>query len=401
MATVATRPDSWIRRTFHRSERVGTTRPDLALLLGEFGSGGVERVGCLLMNGFSERGMSTEVLTVHTDGANAGLLSPSIGIRALGGAAHSRGNRGLALLRSIPAIAAYLGRVRPRVFVSPGNHTHVAAAIAHRLAGGDSQLVLKITNPLLKGEHGLVARIIRRSFYRWAFRRAAAVLVLSPHGYRQAAEIDGSALDKIVVVHNPYVAKRAPPSAPPPEASPPMILAVGRLTPQKNHALLLRALARIADRPWRLVLLGEGPLEGQLRALAASLGIADRIEFAGFVADPTPYYDEAHLMALSSQWEDLPAVVVEALAIGLPVVATACSDAVVTVMTAAEVGSLVRPCDDRALAEAVAAVIDQPWCRVPFAGAALYDIDAGVDDHLRALRPLLGPAGASQRPMMA
>src|SRR3546814_9166755 len=87
----------------------------------------------------------------------------------------------------------------------------------------------------------------------------------------------------------------------------PLILSVGRLSRQKDYPTLLRAAAMLVHRPWRLRICGIGPDRKALLALAERLGIADRVEFSGFVADMAPHYSEATVMALSSQWEDLPA----------------------------------------------------------------------------------------------
>jgi glycosyltransferase involved in cell wall biosynthesis len=169
----------------------------------------------------------------------------------------------------------------------------------------------------------------------------------------------------------------------------PNILAVGRLSEQKNLLLLLRAAASLRDLPWRLVILGTGPDEQQLKSLAAELGIADRTVFAGYVGDPTPYLQRARVLALPSRWEDLPAVVLEAMACGCPVVATACADSLVAVMTEANYGRLVPPGDEAAFAAALAAMLtDPPERRRPEVVGA-YSIANGVADHLQAIRPWL------------
>src|SRR3546814_16357222 len=106
----------------------------------------------------------------------------------------------------------------------------------------------------------------------------------------------------------------------------PLILSVGRLSRQKDYPTLLRAAAMLVHRPWRLRICGIGPDRKALLALAERLGIADRVEFSGFVADMAPPYSEATVMALSSRWEDLTATLIEAMARGCPVVFTASSE---------------------------------------------------------------------------
>jgi len=368
----------------------------VAILFGRFGTGGVERVGCLLQNGFAERGLHTEVLVANRSGQLADQFGKKARVVELASSLRFAG-RSLSLLLSLPRLVRHLRRTRPRILLSPGNHTNLVAALAHRLGGGDTRLVLKITNPILSARHGAARRWIRRRCYDWAFGRAAQVLVLSRHAERQIGHGWPAAASKVRFVHNPYVdlpaANEADPAPPVSRTSAPLILSVGRLTAQKNHALLLRALARVAHLPWRLMLLGEGPLEARLRALAEELHVAGRVEFAGFVANPAPFYGEAHVLALSSDWEDLPAVVLEALAAGVPVVATACSGGLVDVMRAARNGRLTQPGDVDAFADALQQLLAEPFARKPFLGAHDYSVENGIDDHLAALQPLLASPG--------
>ena len=106
---------------------------------------------------------------------------------------------------------------------------------------------------------------------------------------------------------------------------PPRYIAVGRLARQKNFPLLLRAFARLNSPAARLTILGEGAERAKLERLAVQLGIADQLSLPGHVSDPMPHYAAASVFVLSSDYEGVPAVVIEALAAGLPLVATRCS----------------------------------------------------------------------------
>jgi glycosyltransferase involved in cell wall biosynthesis len=99
---------------------------------------------------------------------------------------------------------------------------------------------------------------------------------------------------------------------------------IGRLSPEKGQALLLRAVAGLRREfpQLHLTFAGTGPLESELRALAAELGIADAVTFTGYVADIKKIYDETDLVVQSSFTEGLPNVIVEAAYVGLPIVAT-------------------------------------------------------------------------------
>jgi glycosyltransferase involved in cell wall biosynthesis len=105
-----------------------------------------------------------------------------------------------------------------------------------------------------------------------------------------------------------------------------VILGVGRLSPDKNFGLLMRAFQSIAEQNAnaRLILLGQGPQATDLKELARLLGIEDRVSMPGFVSNPYPFMANASVLALPSNNEGLPLVVIEALACGTPVVATDC-----------------------------------------------------------------------------
>jgi glycosyltransferase involved in cell wall biosynthesis len=138
------------------------------------------------------------------------------------------------------------------------------------------------------------------------------------------------------------------------------ILTVGSLKDQQNHPLLLRAVAAV-DRPnARLMLLGQGANEAALRMLAVDLGIADRVVFAGFHADPSPFYATANLFSLASDYEGLPTVLIEALSFGLPVVSTDCPSGPTEILQGGRFGRLVPVGDAPALARAMEAAVNAP-----------------------------------------
>lgn len=195
-----------------------------------------------------------------------------------------------------------------------------------------------------------------------------------------AAVSDGSATDtarlarippdRVTVLHNP-IPQRPMPG---PEARamadalwacPPRrrILTVGSLKDQKNHPLLLRSFATMSCPDARLMLLGQGTNEAALRRLASDLGIADRVIFAGFHADPSPFYATADLFVLSSDYEGLPTVLMEALSFGLPVVSTDCPSGPAEILEGGRFGCLVpvgdAPALARAMEDALAAPVDR------------------------------------------
>lgn len=139
---------------------------------------------------------------------------------------------------------------------------------------------------------------------------------------------------------------------------------VAALRPEKNLGRLLRAFAHLvadrpaAARPLRLVIAGDGPERPGLEAIASSLGIASAVSFTGYIADTAALYAGFDLFALSSDTEQMPIAVLEAMAAGLPVAATAVGD--ITAMLAPENLPYVVPLDDAALAGAMTRLLDTP-----------------------------------------
>lgn len=166
-----------------------------------------------------------------------------------------------------------------------------------------------------------------KATYPWADFIAA----VSTGSAKDTAVLARLPLDRVKVLYNPIPQRPWPSEQALTEAdqrwnSPKggRILTVGSLNDAKNYPLLLQAFARLAQPHTRLMFLGQGDNEKMLRTLAYELGISDRVIFAGFHADPSPYYASADLFTLSSDYEGLPTVLIEALSFGLPVVSTDC-----------------------------------------------------------------------------
>jgi glycosyltransferase involved in cell wall biosynthesis len=141
--------------------------------------------------------------------------------------------------------------------------------------------------------------------------------------------------------------------------SPPVLLAVGRFTGQKDLPTLLRAFARVRRmRPVRLLLLGEGEERTKLEALVRELGVAADVALPGFVLNPFPYMARAAVLVLSSLHEGLAMVVIEALACGCPVVSTDCPSGPAEILEGGRYGALVPVGDVEAMAKAIHAALD-------------------------------------------
>ena len=150
---------------------------------------------------------------------------------------------------------------------------------------------------------------------------SSKIIAVSEFDRRLALEHRIVPADRIVTVHNGM------PDIPPsllanPGRTPPRLIMVARLGAQKDHSTLLHALAGLRDHAWEMDLVGEGPLTGEVKALAARLGIENRVQFLGQRMDVDRLLAGAQASVLATNWEGFPLSILESMRAGLPVVAS-------------------------------------------------------------------------------
>jgi GalNAc-alpha-(1->4)-GalNAc-alpha-(1->3)-diNAcBac-PP-undecaprenol alpha-1,4-N-acetyl-D-galactosaminyltransferase len=203
---------------------------------------------------------------------------------------------------------------------------------------------------------GRVWRVLRRLVYP----RAAAVVVQT-HAVASWARRIAPRVD-VRVIPNPVAVERRGPT-PGPRAR--RIVSVGRLVHQKGFDILIDAFALIASRyhGWELMIVGEGPLSDELRRRAMAAGIADRLTLAGVRTDVHDIVAESEIFVLASRFEGFPNMLLEAMALGCAVVATACPSGPEDIVDSEVNGILVPVEDPNALASALSRLIDSPGAR--------------------------------------
>jgi glycosyltransferase involved in cell wall biosynthesis len=207
----------------------------------------------------------------------------------------------------------------------------------------------------------MLPRLVGR-FYPWA----DGIVAVSQGAADDLARTARLPKDRIQVVHNPIVTPELREMAaarldhPWFEAgAPPVLLAVGRLAPQKDFGTLIRAFERVRrSRPARLMILGDGPERDALEALAAEVGLESAVDLPGRIVNPFPYMVRADAFVLSSRWEGLPSVLIEALFCGVPVVATDCPSGPREILAGGKHGLLVPVGDVEALARGIESALD-------------------------------------------
>jgi glycosyltransferase involved in cell wall biosynthesis len=283
------------------------------------------------------------------------------------------------------AARAGLGPRPPRWIAREGNNTDVVI---------DDE----VKNPLGRS---LVKGLVRR-----CYRTADCVLANSHEMARGLERNLGVPHDRLRVIHNPIDIDRIQQMTAEPLAGAPQrryVVTAGRLEHQKAHDLLLEAFAASpACRDMELVILGKGTLEGTLKAQAAALGIADRVHFPGFVANPWAYFARAALFVLPSRWEGFPTVVAEALACGVPALVTDCDFGPSEIVEHGHSGWVVPTGDLGAFRSAMEMMLSQPEMAASFAARGRRRVaDFGVGAMVEAYTALFLEQAMEHRAVLA
>lgn len=248
------------------------------------------------------------------------------------------------------------------------HHRHVRLVHAHMYAGGAAGALALVGSglPLVRTEHseaswrGRWATLVGRL----AYRRTAHIIAVSAPIRQRLVERDGVPAERVTVIPcaMPQDCPRQPsPALPETLGGRPLVGVVARLQPEKGVDVLLRAASRIVDRrpECTLVVMGDGPLRAMLEAQAARLGLAGHVHFLGFRPDVPALLPLLEVLVVPSLSEGAPLVVLEAMAAGVPVVASA-TGGIPDQIRHEEDGLLVPPGDDAALAAAVLCLLEDP-----------------------------------------
>jgi glycosyltransferase involved in cell wall biosynthesis len=237
-----------------------------------------------------------------------------------------------------------------------------------------------------------------RHFYPWA----NGVVVVSEGVRDDMVRLTGIPRQHVTVIYNPsVVAAEVQEKAKEPldhpwlePGQPPVLVAVGRLQQQKDYPMLLQAFAQVRrSQPARLLILGEGKERPMLEALIKELKLEDDVGLPGFVMNPYAYMDRASLFVLSSRWEGLPTVLIEALCCGTRAVSTDCPSGPREILRRGKYGTLTPVGDAAAFAHAITAALEKPLATPPPESWQPYDLGVIVHHYLDLL---LGRLPASQ-----
>lgn len=360
-----------------------------------FEPGGVERVALNLARSWQQAGHEVIVLLGRDEGLDR-AVAPEL--RYERRATRLRTGR-YETLWMIWCLLAYLRGNRADVIFCAGNTYAIVCATARLMFGSHCPpIIAKVSNDLVRSDK---SRLGRRAYHLWLaiqgllFDRFVAMagpareeilryMEVSPH---RVAIVPDPALTR-ERLHRLLAIPRS--SSRRPDVR---FVAVGRLVAQKNFALLIDAFARGFRPGDTLTIIGDGPQRSTLEAQVRSLAVQRQVRFAGHLASPDALLERADCLVLSSNYEGVPAVVIEAIAAGLPVIATDCATSMGELLGDGSRGALVRVGAADAFAHWIADALALPeLTRENRQYAAAFVIEEARDRYLAVMREAIAAA---------
>ncbi len=362
------------------------SKKKIAVFLPALEGGGAERSMLSLAGGIASEGHIVDLVLARATGAYMDEIPDDVHLVDL----HCKGT-----FASLPALAKYLRRERPDGMISALSRANITAILARKLVGVPGRLVVNEQNNLSNwalDANNWRSRLTPRCAslsYRWA----DALVAVSQGVADDLVDICKIPAKRVEVIFNPGATPEVLRKAALPlehswfgEDQPPVLVAVGRLYPQKDFENLLHALARVRQsRDVRLMILGEGPERPKLEALMDRLNLRDDVQLPGFVDNPYQYMSRAAAFVLSSRFEGLPTVLVEAMMCGVPLISTDCPSGPQEILRGGQFGLLVPVGQRERLADAIEQTLDGNCPKTTADSWHPYTPDAVVSEYLELL----------------
>src|SRR5258706_6139902 len=321
------------------------TAQRILICLHDFSRGGTERIALGLAASWAQAGRDVTILCGSVEGGLRDMVDTRVKVEELNPPVH----RGfLSRLRLGRAMGRRVAALRPDIIFLPGNF-HLLLANALRKGGAHPAIAAKISNPPLPSAIPFAATLFRH------FTRAVDGFAAMNSGLARELKrlLPGR---NVVPLHDPVYIR--PGAAQPKRDGSLNILWIGRLEPQKDPQLALKTIQALDEA--HLTMLGDGALRQELQRQVDATGLKRRVRLTGYVPETESYLAAADALLITSRYEGGPAVAVEALALGVPVVSTDCSYLLRDLIILPEAGRIVASRDPADLAAALSAVCNQP-----------------------------------------
>jgi len=358
--------------------------------------GGIERVQINLSKAFIDRGYKVDLIVCDNTSLNLTDLSDKLNIinlkpsnKFISSFYSFLADPGYLWLKTIkllfsnlrpralqylPAFASYLKANKPDIVFSASTDNNLVALLAKRIVNipihnvVSEHIVWTLENLENKKTHAKKKWIFPHSKLSKFYSEARGIVAVSDGVAKNISSEINLDKKKISVIYNPIVStdltclsNKAVNHPWLIEKKYPVVLGVGRLVSQKNFSLLIKAFAKVKKyRKSKLIILGDGRERYNLQLLIKEYDLLDHIDLFGFVDNPYAFMSKVDVFVLSSIYEGLGNVLIEALACGCPVVSTDCPSGPAEILEYGKYGPLVPMNDEKALAEAIISVLDNP-----------------------------------------
>jgi len=352
----------------------------IAIFFHDLGIGGAERVMLQLAEGFIDIGHPVDLVLARAQG----LLLPEVHPDA----------RVIDFSTKSPAVMfwkliKYLLTEKPVVLLSPFEVTSVIAIMAKKITGVSTKVVVRISTNLSKNKRTKWKKIIERVVVSKMYLLADGIIAVSRGVAEDLVSYVRIPFERITVIYNPIITDRLVQSAQAAVNHPffaddhdPVILGVGRLAEEKDFTMLIKAFDLVRRKiPARLIILGEGTERSTLERLIDSSGLQGVVDLSGFHLNPFAFMKKASVFVLSSKWEGLPGVLIQALACGCPVVSTDCYSGPSEILNGGQYGQLVPVGDVEAMASAIVAVLEGDVRKPPASWLEQYKIESVIPQY--------------------
>ncbi|BAZ41636.1 glycosyl transferase, group 1 family protein [Calothrix sp. NIES-4101] len=333
----------------------------IAFFIRNLEGGGAQKILLNLLKPMVKQGMQIDLVLSLADGHFLAQVPEGVRVIDL---------KSKQVIPSTLPLSRYLQQEKPQVLVANMNSCNVAAVMARMLSSVSTRIVLVEHNTFSyhKSSFPLKAKLFLPTLMRWLYPHADSIIAVSNGAARDLESQINLKKNLVKTIYNPIIDRHLLEKAKEPldhpwfqPNQPPVILTVGRLIAQKDHETLIRAFALLRrQKPARLLILGEGDLQNRLQTLVKELGIESDVSLPGFIVNPYAYMSQASMFVLSSIYEGLPTVIVEAMACGCPVVSTNCPSGPEEILEDEKYGLLVPVGDTVALAHAMEQMLDNP-----------------------------------------
>jgi len=337
----------------------------ISFFLPSLRGGGAERVFVNLANEFARRNFDVDLVLAQKEGPYLEEISNKVKIVEL---------KKKRILLCLFSLMRYLREKKPAILFCAMFHVNIIGYLAKYLTHSDTKIVATEHNSFSITIQQLPAikKIILSLLVRILYPKMDKIIAVSKGVAEDLMQVVQLPKNKLQVIYNPVIKKaeilrksQEIPSHPffreKRKKGMIIIIGIGRLTKQKDFPTLLKAFGKIKKhKDARLIILGEGEERIKLEGLIKKLNLSSFVSLPGFVKNPYSYLKNSDLFVLSSKWEGLPTVLIEALACGIPVVSTDCPSGPREILEEGKYGKLVPVGDWRALAEAILETLDNP-----------------------------------------